>query len=85
MQRKREQSLIRMTVSRVLMNLEKSLEILWHSHVKIFYHQVHRSMPCAATVEHCDLNHVSIVEMDSNIYIYVNMRIGSDYMCQSFI
>ena len=54
------------------MNLEKSLEILWHSHVKIFYHQVHRFMPCAATVEHCDLNHVSIVEMDSNKYIYIS-------------
>ena len=35
-----------------------------------FYHQVHRFMPCAATIVNCDLNHVSVIEMDSNIYIY---------------
>ena len=39
-----------------------------HPNVEHFYHQVHRLMPCAASIVY-DFNYDPIEEMDSNIYI----------------
>ena len=61
------------------MLLEKGWEVLILFLDKEFYHQVHRLMPCAATIANCDHIHVSIVDMDSNIYILVGTKSFNAY------